>query len=401
MDGASHLLSEQRSADLPDAEELMETLERRVNLLTHAALGARGALGLRLDRRREPAARAALGQRRRRQLRPRLPQPRRRRRASGPVRMDYATAIASVREAAERALALLRGRLRRVSGSMAKRDYYEVLGVSRDASEAEIKKSFRRLARELHPDVNAHDPEAEEKFKEAAEAYEVLSDAERRRTYDQLRPRGPALRRLQLPDGRLRQHPGHLLDASSAATPSAAAPAGPRRAATSGAVVEVTLAEVLEGDRARGPASRRSASASTATATAPSPAPRSTPASAAREPARSGADAQRLRPGRPRDALRPLRRRRARRRDPVRDLRRRRARRRGAHLGGGRPGRDRGRPADPHRRAPATRATPARAAGDLYVEVRVAADERFARQGTELVTRLRGAGHDRDARRRR
>src|SRR4051812_44724871 len=64
------------------------------------------------------------------------------------------------------------------------RDYYEVLGVSRDADEAMIKKSFRRLARELHPDVNAHDPEAEEKFKEAAEAYEVLSDAERRQTYD-------------------------------------------------------------------------------------------------------------------------------------------------------------------------------------------------------------------------
>jgi molecular chaperone DnaJ len=64
------------------------------------------------------------------------------------------------------------------------RDYYEVLGVSREADEATIKKSFRRLARELHPDVNAHDPQAEEKFKEAAEAYEVLSDAERRRTYD-------------------------------------------------------------------------------------------------------------------------------------------------------------------------------------------------------------------------
>src|SRR5919109_282818 len=64
------------------------------------------------------------------------------------------------------------------------RDYYEVLGVSRDAQDATIKKSFRRLARELHPDVNAHDPEAEEKFKEAAEAYEVLSDPERRRTYD-------------------------------------------------------------------------------------------------------------------------------------------------------------------------------------------------------------------------
>ncbi len=64
------------------------------------------------------------------------------------------------------------------------RDYYEVLGVSRQASDTEIKKAFRRLARELHPDVNAHDPEAENKFKEAAEAYEVLSDAERRRMYD-------------------------------------------------------------------------------------------------------------------------------------------------------------------------------------------------------------------------
>ncbi len=64
------------------------------------------------------------------------------------------------------------------------RDPYEVLGISRDASEQEVKKSFRRLARELHPDVNAHDPEAEEKFKEAAEAYEILSDPERRATYD-------------------------------------------------------------------------------------------------------------------------------------------------------------------------------------------------------------------------
>jgi molecular chaperone DnaJ len=64
------------------------------------------------------------------------------------------------------------------------RDYYEVLGIGREASEAEIKKAFRALARELHPDVNDHDPEAEEKFKTAAEAYEVLSDAERRRTYD-------------------------------------------------------------------------------------------------------------------------------------------------------------------------------------------------------------------------
>jgi molecular chaperone DnaJ len=65
-----------------------------------------------------------------------------------------------------------------------RRDPYEVLGVARDADDGEIKKRFRRVARELHPDVNRHDPEAEEKFKEAAEAYEILSDAERRATYD-------------------------------------------------------------------------------------------------------------------------------------------------------------------------------------------------------------------------
>jgi molecular chaperone DnaJ len=66
----------------------------------------------------------------------------------------------------------------------ATRDYYDVLGVPQDADETAIKKAFRRLARELHPDVNRHDPQAEEKFKEAAEAYEVLSDPERRATYD-------------------------------------------------------------------------------------------------------------------------------------------------------------------------------------------------------------------------
>ncbi len=71
-----------------------------------------------------------------------------------------------------------------VGGANMRRDYYEVLGVARDAGDAEIKKAFRRLARELHPDVNSHDPDAEAKFKEAAEAYEVLSDSDRRATYD-------------------------------------------------------------------------------------------------------------------------------------------------------------------------------------------------------------------------
>ena len=64
------------------------------------------------------------------------------------------------------------------------RDPYDVLGVGHDASEQQIKKAFRQLARELHPDVNNHDPDAEAKFKEAAEAYEILSDEDRRATYD-------------------------------------------------------------------------------------------------------------------------------------------------------------------------------------------------------------------------
>ena len=63
-----------------------------------------------------------------------------------------------------------------------KRDYYEVLGVPRTANEREIKKAFRALARKIHPDVNANDPEAEAKFKEAAEAYEALSNPETRAT---------------------------------------------------------------------------------------------------------------------------------------------------------------------------------------------------------------------------
>jgi molecular chaperone DnaJ len=63
-------------------------------------------------------------------------------------------------------------------------DPYELLGVARDADDTTIKKAFRKLARELHPDVNSHDPDAEEKFKAAAEAYEILSDSQRRATYD-------------------------------------------------------------------------------------------------------------------------------------------------------------------------------------------------------------------------
>ena len=68
---------------------------------------------------------------------------------------------------------------------MAKRDYYEVLEVSRNATGEEIKKAYRQKAMKFHPDRNPGDKDAEEKFKEAAEAYEVLSDPEKRSRYDQ------------------------------------------------------------------------------------------------------------------------------------------------------------------------------------------------------------------------
>lgn len=66
-----------------------------------------------------------------------------------------------------------------------KRDYYEVLGVSKNATADELKKAYRVLAKKYHPDANPGDKEAEAKFKEASEAYAILSDSEKRKQYDQ------------------------------------------------------------------------------------------------------------------------------------------------------------------------------------------------------------------------
>ena len=66
-----------------------------------------------------------------------------------------------------------------------KRDYYEVLGVSKDVDDATLKKAYRKVAKKYHPDMNPGDKEAEKKFKEASEAYAVLSDPEKRKQYDQ------------------------------------------------------------------------------------------------------------------------------------------------------------------------------------------------------------------------
>src|SRR5271163_3658898 len=73
---------------------------------------------------------------------------------------------------------------------MSKRDYYEILGVTRTSTEIEIKKAYRQMALKFHPDKNPGNKEAEEKFKEAAEAYDVLSTPEKKQRYDQFGHQG-------------------------------------------------------------------------------------------------------------------------------------------------------------------------------------------------------------------
>ena len=162
-----------------------------------------------------------------------------------------------------------------------RRDPYEVLGVARDADEREIKKAFRALARKLHPDVNTDDPDAEEKFKEAAEAYEMLSDPERRRIYDRYGHDG-----LQSQGFSSQAHGfgsfADIFDAFFGGDPFGGAAGGRARA---GRRHRRGGRDLAGGGRAAAPRWRSrtswSAPASAATATAPSPARRSRPASAA------------------------------------------------------------------------------------------------------------------------
>lgn len=130
------------------------------------------------------------------------------------------------------------------------RDPYEVLGVARDADDTAIKKAFRRLARELHPDTNPDDPDAEERFKEVAEAYEILSDADRRATFDRYGHDG-------LRQGGFQPHPdsfGSLSDILGAIFGDGlfgggGAPNGPRQGRDAGVSVELTLPEAYSGTK--------------------------------------------------------------------------------------------------------------------------------------------------------
>ena len=130
-----------------------------------------------------------------------------------------------------------------------RRDPYEVLGVPRDAEERAVKKAFRALARELHPDVNRHDPEAEEKFKEAAEAYEVLSDPDRRATYDRYGFEGLESRGYSSASHGFGSF-GDIFDAFFGGDPFSAGFAGGGRVQGGdvGVEVEITLEQAARGD---------------------------------------------------------------------------------------------------------------------------------------------------------
>ena len=166
-----------------------------------------------------------------------------------------------------------RSRTPKLRAVATQRDYYEVLGVERDAYEAEIKKAFRKLARELHPDLNPGDPQASERFREAAEAYEVLSDPDKRARYDRFGHAGLSGAQFhtdQFMDfGSLSDLLGAFFGDDICSAAAAAAPPRPGRRRQRHARVRGGRVR----RRAPGRASRRSATATAARAAAPSPAP--------------------------------------------------------------------------------------------------------------------------------
>jgi DnaJ-class molecular chaperone len=132
------------------------------------------------------------------------------------------------------------------------KDYYKILGVGRDATEDELRKAYRRLARRHHPDFNPGDPTAEARFKELTEAYDTLGDRRRREAYDARTGGGRASGRGAAdrggPGGGLDSFLDAILDAASEALGAVGAAATPpRRGADLEVVAEVTLAEVAEG----------------------------------------------------------------------------------------------------------------------------------------------------------